>query len=210
MKAPQTSTEIATALDSARARLDALQKEPDDAAWLASETQRNALERELRELGQLHARALEREGKARRESLEKTVAEQGAIVKAPFDAFARLTKHVVESGVVAAKLIDELYADERTRSIAHQAMSRAEEELGRVPRNPPLQFFPSLQHIREALWSALSDAGALTGGAHLSGIYQPIAPIPQTSATARDAANRGPSTYRAPGQYLDVFDEAGE
>ncbi|HVH47303.1 MAG TPA: hypothetical protein VM925_33440 [Labilithrix sp.] len=129
----QTADDLADALAQKRAKLADLQSEEDIPTWLTTQEERNALEYQIRELGQHHAKLVDREKR-----------EREARTRANFDA-AMATYHAVDLGegefieavVRAARMaregLRERVAFEKKR---FDAMTRAT-ELARTVGQPP-------------------------------------------------------------------------
>lgn len=183
----KTSGDAARVLAETKAKLEVLQAEENDAAWLASQDERSQLERDVSALEQLHKRHLDREERARIAALERAVEENRAIVDAPSPIFEKLAEHVAESATKAAQLLAELYEDDRKRYGAFSAMARAQEQLGIRPQNPPTVFFPPLARIRARVWSALDQAKLHQSGGALVSVYQPEPPEPPPGHKATEA-----------------------
>jgi hypothetical protein len=156
----KTSKEAAAETKARRARFDELQAEPDNATWLASQPERNAIEIELRELSQLEARLVEQEKTARIAELEAEVVTCEQFVARQIeaaDALSACVKQTVTSVVEQLRLlhaaIDEKH--EAARDLAY--LDRELAKLGRTPSKTRItpSVVTTIARIQREVWSTL-------------------------------------------------------
>jgi hypothetical protein len=176
----KTSGEAATEMKTRRARLDELSAEPDNAAWLATQGERNQLELDIRTLTQLHARLVKQEEQERVAELEAIIAESDRALAHQDDVKERLSTFVRDTVAGAVALLVELDGTlDRKRALARD-VARLEMKLGRQPGVRPVpQLHNVLHRVREEIWGHLTRANATRFKDELRDLFTVASSLPE-------------------------------